>query len=163
MNRKHQAIRQGAFMKMIVSFAAMVLSTNLGSRCLAQPSQSDVLKSIGEGIDNQGGDPTRVLALFIAALGLTLLLLVLSHRRKRVVAPKALNHPGKLLREISRAINLRPAEIRQLKLLAEQQSLASPLTLLLCPSLLARGIKDCEGKVDRETLSGIARRLATRE
>lgn len=126
----------------------------------AQPSQSEVLRSIGENIDNQTGGPTRVLALMIAALGLALLLLVLSYRRKREVAPRAINHPGKLLREVSRSMDLKPPELRQLKLLAEKQSLASPLTLLLCPSLLSKAVREHPTTLDRKLISSIARKIA---
>jgi hypothetical protein len=123
----------------------------------AQPTQEQVLKSIGENIDNQTGGPTRVLALLVAAAGLALLLVVLSQRRKREVAPRSLNHPGKLLREVARSVNLKPAEIRQLKLLADRQQISNPLTLLLCPSLLARAVQN-EAKVDRKLVAGILRK-----
>ena len=99
------------------------------------PSQDDVLRSIGEHIDQQKGDPSKLLAVLAAAGGFAVLLVVLAYRRKRELTSAALHHHGKLLREICRAISLKPAELRQLKQFADEQGLTSPLTLLLCPSL----------------------------
>jgi hypothetical protein len=111
----------------------------------AAPSQDDVLRSIGQNIDQQKGDPSKLLALLAAAGGFAVLLVVLGYRRKRELASPGLHHHGKLHREICRAIGLRAPEIRQLKQLADERGLTSPLTLLLCPSLRhlsGRGARD---------------------
>lgn len=143
-----------------------ILAVLFGACCLlgadtavAQPSQEEVLRSISENMDAQAGNPARMLALLCAAGALAIVLLVLSQRRKREVAPRPLHHQGKLLREMARSINLKPAELKQLKVLADQQGLDSPLTLLLCPSLLAKALREREGKVDRDTLSAMVKRL----
>jgi hypothetical protein len=128
----------------------------------AAPTQEEVLRSISENIDRQATGGGRVLALGAAAVGLTVLLIVLSQRRKREVAPKPLNHPGKLTREISRTMRLRPVEMRQLKQLADHEQLASPLTLLLCPSVLSRALKESPS-ADRNLVVGIVKKLAARE
>jgi hypothetical protein len=105
------------------------------TRAIAAPSQDNVLRSIGEHIDQQKGDPSKLLAVLAAAGGFAVLLVVLAYRRKRELTSAALHHHGKLLREICRAMSLKPAELRQLRQLADERGLASPLTLLLCPSL----------------------------
>ena len=64
-------------------------------------------------------------------------------RRRRT--PKALNHHGKLLKELAAAVSLKPAEVKQLKLLADEQKLSNPLTLILCPSILAKAVKRLAG------------------
>ena len=109
---------------------------------LAAPSQEEVLRSISENVDATV-DPTRVLAFLVLAAAVVLLLVVLGHYRKRQVVPKPLNHHGTLLKEVKKASGLRPAELKRLKALAERagpgdQPLESPLTLLLCPSLMKR-------------------------
>ena len=58
-----------------------------------------------------------------------------------------LNHNGKLIKEISEAVGLKPAEMKKLRVLAEQLNepgqppMKNPLVLLLCPSLLAKAMK----------------------
>jgi hypothetical protein len=55
------------------------------------------------------------------------------------------NHHGKLLKEIAKSAHLRPREVKRLKILADDvgrrrgEPLASPLVLLLCPSLMKQG------------------------
>ena len=80
----------------------------------------------------------RAAALLLAAAGLAVLLVLLSYRRKREVAPKAFNHHGKLVKEVSKAIGLKPADLRPLKTKAQALGVSSPLTMLICPSLLSR-------------------------
>jgi len=85
-----------------------------------------------------------------------------SHRRKRDLSPRSLNHQGKLLKEVMKRINLKPSEVRQLKTLAEEQSVSSPLTLLLCPSVLAKAVKHQSGKVDARVIAQVARKMTSR-
>ena len=125
---------------------------------LANPTQEEVFKSIQ---DNVGGtvDPKKFFGFICGVGGIVVLLAVISNRKKREVTPKVFNHQGKLLKEILRRVNLRPVEIRQLKMLADSQGLASPLTLLLCPSVLAKAVKERTGKVDRQVILSVARKL----
>ncbi len=58
-----------------------------------------------------------------------------------------------------RTVDLRPAEVKQLKMLADDQNVSSPLTLLLCPSVLAKAVKAKPGKVDRKIMIAVARKL----
>jgi hypothetical protein len=128
------------------------------SSILASPTQQEVFKSIHE---NVGGtvDPKKFLAFMIAIGGLVILLAVMSNRRRREATPKAFNSQGKLLKEIVKNVDLRPAEIRQLKALAEAQGVSSPLTLLLCPSILTKAVKEGSVKVDRKVILGVAKKL----
>ena len=141
---------------LIITGATLFILHASSVRASAAPTQEDVLRSIGQNLDRQTGDPSKLLALLAAAGGLALLLVVLAHRRQRAVTSKALHHHGKLLREISRAISLKPAELRQLKQLADDQDLVSPLTLLLCPSLLERA---ADARGDRGIIAGVLHKL----
>lgn len=121
------------------------------SAASAAPSVEDVFKSVGDNV-NQTADPSRLLALLLGAAGIVMILALLGLRKKRQVMPKAVNHQGKLLREICRSVEIKPAQLRKLKALADDygqkhgQPLQSPLTLLLCPSLLAETMKGKSGR-----------------
>ncbi len=112
----------------------------------ATPTQDEVLRSIGDNV-GETVDPSKLLAVVFCVAAVVVLVALLSYRRKRVAAPKVLNHPGRLLKEVSKSVNLRPAEIKRLKLLAESEQLSSPLVLLLCPSLLAKAMKKQSSKL----------------
>src|SRR5205085_877451 len=101
----------------------------------ATPTQEDDFKSINDSVGSSV-DGTKFFAGLIAAAAIVILLAVLGHRRQRQVVSRILNHQGRLLKEVCRSISLRPAEMRQLKILADEQGVCSPLTLLLCPSVL---------------------------
>ena len=136
-----------------------VLSVSLWQiSSFATPTQDEVFKSIQ---DNVGAttDPKKFFAFMAGAAGLVVLLAVLSNRKKRQVTPRVLNHQGKLLKEIVRQIDLRPVEVRQLKVLADSQNVSSPLTLLLCPSVLTKAVKERAGKVDRKVILAVAKKL----
>jgi hypothetical protein len=128
------------------------------SLAFAAPTQEEVFKSIQ---DNMGAstDPKVFFGFLAAIAGAIMLLAVLSKRKQRQVTPKTLNHHGKLMKEILKRVDLRPAEIRQLRMLAEAQNVSSPLTLLLCPSVLAKAVKERAGKVDRKVMMSVARKL----
>jgi hypothetical protein len=111
------------------------------SFCLATLRQDEVLKSINQNV-GQDVDPTKLLAVVLSIVGLIVVIALINYRRKRVVIPKVLNHPGKLVKEVTRAVNLKPGEVKRLKVLAEQKELDSPLLLLLCPSLLQKKRED---------------------
>ncbi len=85
---------------------------------LAAPTQEDVFRSIQTSVDepSSGG---RLLPFLMAGAAVIILLAVFTQRRKREFAPKALNHQGKLLKEVLKSVPLRSAEVKQLKLLAE--------------------------------------------
>jgi len=126
---------------------------------LAAPSLNDVFKSTNQQFE-QPTDPSKVLAVVCVVAAIVIALVVLSYRRQREVKPKTLNHRGKLVKEMQRQFHLRPAEVRQLKTLAEAQELENPLTLLLCPSMLVKAAKERPEKVDRRTLGNVLKRVS---
>ena len=132
------------------------------SSLLATPTQEEVFKSINENV-GEATDPGKFMALIFGAAGVVILLVLFSQRRKRDVSPRSLNHQGKLLKEVVKRVNLKPSEVRQLKLLAEEQQVSSPLTLLLCPSVLAKAVKHQSGKVDTRVIAQVARKMTARE
>ena len=131
----------------------------LASTLRAAPTQEDVFRSISDSV-GESTDPRKVLAFLIGAVAIVLVLVVFSQWRKRERAPKALNHQGKLLKELSAAISLKPAELKQLKLLADEQKVSNPLTLILCPSVLAQAVKKAPTKIDRRVIVQIAKKLS---
>jgi hypothetical protein len=147
-------------MKRFDLFIISVLSVSSWcNSALAAPTQQEVFKSIQDNVGSTT-DPKKFFAFLALIMGLMLLLAVLSKRKQRQVTPKTLNHQGKLLREILRQVDLRPAEVRQLKMLAEAQEVESPLTLLMCPSVLAKAVKERSGKVDRKVMMSVAKKLS---
>jgi hypothetical protein len=131
----------------------------LPSPAFAIGRQEEVLRTINQNV-GQEFDGSKLLAAALVILALVLLIALVSQRHKRSVVPKAVKNPGKLVKEISRSINLKPAELKQLKTLAETQQLSSPLVLLLCPSLLARAAKESPDLVNRDVLGGLAKKIA---
>jgi LPXTG-motif cell wall-anchored protein len=107
---------------------------------LAQVKLEDVFKSTQENM-NQGPGSERILFLILGALVLVALLVFLQTRRKKEAAPKAFNHPAKLVKEVLKGTPIDAVELRQLKQIAAGLEVENPLVLLLCPSLLARGLK----------------------
>jgi hypothetical protein len=142
-----------------LSFSSFILHPS--SLALAEPTQQDVLRSIGDSVGDTV-DPGKMLAIGVVVVGLVLVVALVNMRRKRQLTPRALNHPGKLLKEVAREISLKPAEVKQLRSLADNQELSSPLMLLLCPSLLDKAVKQNAERVDRNVIRSIARRITTR-
>jgi hypothetical protein len=136
----------------------------LAAPALAQPTQEEVFRSIGENV-NERADSGRLLAVVLGTAGIIFLLVVISHSKRREAAPKKLNHQGKLLKEVLKTVSLKPAELKQLKALAheararDENGPESPLTLLLCPSVLAREAQRSPEKYDRKVLGGLLKRM----
>ncbi len=124
---------------------------------LAQMTLDDFYRSTRESL-NEAPSTGRIVALLVVAAALLILLAVLHVRYSRQAVPKTVNHQGRLTREASKALSLQSDELAQLTRAAEEQSLASPLVLLLCPSLLARTIATKAGP-EREVLMRVAKRL----
>src|SRR5688500_16011845 len=82
----------------------------------------DVFRSTQESIDG-GNGPGRMVALVLALVALVLLLLALQYRRRVQISPRAINHHGKLVKEVARGLPLKAAEMRQLTKLAGQKEL----------------------------------------
>jgi hypothetical protein len=109
------------------------------------PTQEEVFRSFQENMVEKT-DGTRVIAVVFLAAATVVVLLLVANRHKRQVTPKVLNHPGKLLKEVGKGVALKGSEVKRLKVLAEQCQCSSPLTLLLCPSLLERAMKGKRGE-----------------
>jgi hypothetical protein len=132
----------------------------------AAPTQNDVFKSIQDNVSHPTDLNSTPVILLVLGGALVMALLVYFSRREQKVAsaPTTLNHPGKLAREVLKTVPLKPAEMKQLKLLADSiESDAGepidPLTLLLCPSLLAKGVKANPARLDRKAVAQVVRRL----
>jgi hypothetical protein len=123
----------------------------------AQLRQEDVFKSISENVSGSG-DPTPFYAMALVGVGIILVLIVVNQFMKRQARPRAVNHQGKLVKEMLRRLPLRGGEVKQLRLMAAEQGCESPLTLVLCPSLMAKGIQE-KGKADKRVVLGVARKM----
>jgi hypothetical protein len=147
-------------MKKAKLFAATLLLATLAtaSSALATPTQDEVFKSINQNVGSSV-DLSKIVPYLMVAVALAIMLGLYNYHRKRRTTPRRLNNPGKLSREICRRINIRPAELRQLKLLAEEQEAEHPLTLILCPSLLGKAIRTPNARVDKTVVKGIVARL----
>ena len=131
---------------------------------LATPTQEEVFRSISQNVSESDGSGRMLLAFIVTGAAVIMLLALFSSRNTRAATPKSLNHSGKLLKEISKSISLRPVEIKQLKLLAEAErnagvNLENPLVFLLCPSALTTAMRSNRVKVDRKVIGGLARKL----
>src|SRR5215207_822565 len=134
----------------------------------AQPTQEEVFKSIGDNV-NEPVNSGRVLGVIAGIAGVVVLVAVVGQWRGRDGSPKALHHHGKLLKEVLRALPLKAAEVKQLKAIVQEvlpkaggEAPESAITLLLCPSLLARAAQASPGKVDRRLVAGLVKRLVSR-
>ena len=143
------------------SAAAIVFSSLIlhpSSFLHAVASQEEVLRSINESVGGEV-DGTKLLAGFAAIVGVIILIAIMNAARNRKVTPRVLNSPGKLLKEVAKGTNLKPAEIKQLKVLCEDQDLSSPLVLLLCPSVLGKALKIKADKIDKRVVAGLVKKV----
>jgi hypothetical protein len=145
--------------------ALCVLHFEFCSLAHAAITQEEVFKSINENVSNSGeGSGRMFFAIMLGAVGVVMLLMLLSLRRKRLDTPIAVNHPGRLQKELGKKIALRPAELKQLKILAEGERRAgnaveNPLVFLLCPSVFVAAMRAGRVKVDRKVMAGLARKM----
>lgn len=155
--------------RFLIAAIASVLCAATGVRAAA-PSQSDVFKSIQDSVGKE--QPFNSTPVILLALGgaLVLAVLVWMSRRenKKAAAPVPLRHPGKLAREVLREVPLKPVEVKQLRTIADALAAQlgespDPLTLLLCPSLLAKGIQSNPAKLDRQAVAQVVRKMRLNE
>ena len=134
---------------------------------LADATQEEVLRSIGKNV-SEGGDSGRVLGVLAGVAGAVVLLVVVGQRRGGGAAgPKPLHSHSRLMKEVLRTVPLKPAELKQLKLLLQESRARggeapvpeSPLTLVLCPSVLLKSAQGRSQKVNRKVVAGVARKL----
>lgn len=137
----------------------------------AQPTQEDVFRSIQDNVAGKPADTGPLLMVFALGAAVVLLVVVVNQRRqRRAVASPPLNNAGRLAKEVTRNLPLRAAEMRQLKALADQsrttdEPVSSPLTFLLCPSLLekaAEGQSKPASASQRKALAHLGRKLGQR-
>ena len=135
---------------------------------LADATQEEVLRSIGTNVSESGGDSGRVLGVLAGVAGAVVLLVVVGQRRGGGAAgPKPLHSHSRLMKEVLRTVPLKPAELKQLKLLLQESRARggeapvpeSPLTLVLCPSVLLKSAQGRSQKVNRKVVAGLARKL----
>jgi hypothetical protein len=156
---------------------ALILATGfwiLDSRAFATPSANEVFQSIQKNVggqtDDDGGGGKGLAIVLAGGAALIMVMLAGSKIRARRATPQAMHHPGKLIREVLKAVPLKPKEVKQLKLLAEasrrrheegatEEGVENPLTLILCPSVLARTLKDRPANVDRAVVAGVIRKM----
>ncbi|HSI32267.1 MAG: hypothetical protein ACAI43_21020 [Phycisphaerae bacterium] len=124
---------------------------------LSQTRQEDVFRSISENVGGSS-DPTTFYYLLAGAAGLVVLLALISARKKRAARPRAVNHQGRLMKEILRRVPLKKSEVKHLRTVAGEQGCASPLTLILCPSVLAKGLSE-KSRADRKVIMNVARKM----
>ena len=127
------------------------------NRILAQLKQEDVFKSISDNVGGSG-DPKAFYIVAAIAVAVVVVLVVINKRMKREATPQAVNHEGKLIKELLRKVPLRKAEVKHLRSMAAEQGCESPLTLVLCPSLMAKGLNE-KGRSDRRVVMGVARKM----
>jgi hypothetical protein len=151
-------------------FAAAMLLLDRLSR---GATQEEFFKSLQQSVDNTGPNGGGVSAggviIFLSIIGalvgvIAILNRIASRRKPRTraaatVAAKTNHQPRKLAKEIAKAAGLSGEEMRQLKALAEQHGHASPLTLLICPSLLLEGARREDTKADKAVLANVARKV----
>ena len=151
---------------LVFTFACLLLTFDL-STASAAPTQEDVFRSISNNVGPKPGEGGKGLAMLLCgAGGLILLVLLAGSRARRQAVPQPLNHSRKLMREVMKAVPLRRGEVKQLKLLADAAGadggagpVESPLTLLLCPSVLARALKSRPAKVDRAVIARVVKKM----
>ncbi|MGH7179994.1 MAG: hypothetical protein ACREJC_21635 [Tepidisphaeraceae bacterium] len=124
----------------------------------AAPSQEEVFQSFRDNLGNKT-DPATLVALLCGVVGIVLVLVVFNKWRQRDLTPRVLNHHRKLLKEVSKRVDLRPAEVRHLRALAEQQEVSRPLVLLLCPSILGKIAREHPAKLDRKLVNQALRKM----
>ncbi len=125
---------------------------------LAEMKLEDVFRSTHDSMD-EGPGSGRLIILILGAAIMVGVLVALQYRRKRQALPRAVNHHGKLVKELMKPVGLKPAEMSKLKEVAEEQGLGDPLVLLLCPSLLAKAAQD-RSPEDKKVLTGLVKRMS---
>jgi hypothetical protein len=135
-------------------------------------TQDEVFKSINDNVGSPA-DPTKMVPWVCGAVVVAMLIFFYSKWQNRQVTPKLLNNSNKLMREVLKKLPIRRTPVKHLKMLAEQQGCSSPLTLLICPSLLssaAKRVKIPKGgkgastvEQDRDALLRLAKELMVQE
>jgi hypothetical protein len=168
-SRNHGLERLAHALPYLLFAAAMLLLDRMSRGA----TQEEFLKSLSDSVNNTGpnggGASAGGIIVFLSIIGalvgiIAILNRIASRRLPRArgaaaVATKSNHQPRKLAKEIAKAAGLSSEEMRQLKALAEQRGHASPLTLLICPSLLIDGARHQDTKADKAVLANVARKV----
>ena len=136
-------IRRNPTLPILTALASLTCGA---STLLAEVTQDEALKSIRDNM-GQPVDLSRIGWVVAGLLVVMVLLLYLEHRRKARRSAKALNSRSKLIREVTRAVGLKPSELKKVRAMADQlrshheTDVDNHLVLLLCPSLLAKAMR----------------------
>src|ERR1700753_503825 len=103
-----RGVRSRALFVFIFTFSIFHLPFSMTTRsaAFAAPTQDEVFKNIQNGVDGSV-DGGKVLAVLAIGVGLAIVLTLFNRREKRDATPKALNHQGKLLREMMKTAGLK--------------------------------------------------------
>lgn len=103
---------------------------------VGQASQDQVLNAINDSVKSTVS-PWVLVWGFVGVLLLVVGVAAYERYRKpgKVTAKKVVRSMPKLLREVSRELNLSAGEVRKLEQHAKASGVSNPLVLLLCPSL----------------------------
>jgi hypothetical protein len=134
-----------------IAAVSLLISWCCCAAAWARPTQEEVFRSFKENMSSKPASGS-LLPFICAGAALVILLTLIGNRRRERATPRAMNHSGKLLKEVAKAAGIRPSEIKKLKNLAQQAGerqgtpMQSPLTLLLCPSVLAMTMRQAKEK-----------------
>ncbi len=148
--------RHRGFARIVAGGLWLILAT--AGAALANPTQEDVFRSVNQNLDKPV-DMSKAVPFLLVVLGFLILVFLYHFHTQRKTSPRSLNHAGKLTREISRRLALRSVELKQLRILAQEQQLEHPLTLILCPSVLGKAIRTPSPRVDRSVVKQIVQKL----
>ena len=113
----------------------LALPALLTLRAAANPTMDQITQSFNQNMD-QEPDYSKMIPWLFGLAGAVVVVVYFRQRQKQAANPKPLNHPGKLLKEVTKIAEIEKDEMRRLKLAAAEKNVSSPLVLLLCPSLL---------------------------
>jgi hypothetical protein len=132
-------------------------------RTLAQapPELDDVLRSV-QGSVGATADITRIIALLVAGLVCVLVFVFIRKMNQRQTAPRVVNSPKKLARELSQATGIDASTFENLGALARSQGMASPLVAMICPTALRTLAKAASTPEERKAVLELARKLSTK-
>ena len=144
--------------KLAVATTACIALFGLAAIATATPTQEEVFQSINDNVRSTA-DFTKAVPYLLVGAGVVILCILLNYHLKHRKIPRKAFNPAKLSRELCRRISLRSIELKQVKILAEEQEVEYPLTLILCPSLLGKAIRASRGRVDRAVVKEMVGKL----
>lgn len=152
----------------MIFLAGALIALVVASSAIAKPTQQDVFKSIQDNVGQADESQMRAVPWVCGGIGLIIVLAIFGKRQSRQASPKAVNSPGRLIKEMMKAIPLKPRELKQLKIVAEQTEMddggtvENPLVLLLCPSVVIKSVNERNARIDRKTLVGMLKKMGIR-